>query len=159
MIPITAAIVAAVLLLASAWACWVMLRKKPKSVSEAIDHANTVYARVLTPFVELRNTAGVDDEKMWNAIDRYRGLWAIYREAGIFVNAGISIGLNLPEERQDFATPIVVDALYLRGQLFLCLIEALVKSALPCLPRVQLRGMARLYCEIAVSLDVARSIC
>ena len=132
--------------------------RRPRSVDDLVKQIEKSLAGRLHPFVAVQDySAAFNDKYLLQAIGGTRGILQIYREAGILASVAIRIGKQHPEDARQDAQRLFYTSVYLRVTVAACLVEAALAIPAPWLPRIQARGCARLYCEIAESIDAMLS--
>lgn len=112
----------------------------------------------LLPFTG--STASSDFEHrdaIWNAMGRSRGIWTLFWAAGAISTIACGIARRHPEAATA-AEEVFLASLALRFICALALSEAVICSLTPSFPRALTWTLARLYCDISLTLEAAQSI-
>ena len=151
--------ISCVLVLAIVWILLTVFRK-PKPIEELLNEVELNLAARLYPFIELRGPARfMDDDELWKAIGGINGIFLIHKESRVFVSLAIKIAKAYPEDAKNFAEEILCSAVYLRLTTWACLVEFMLRRIMPRLPRIQARSAAKLYCDIAMTIETVLSVC
>lgn len=112
----------------------------------------------LLPFVGITESPQFDDkDALWEAVGRVWGLWLLFRAAGSISTVANGIARRHPEA-STAAEEIFLNCIALRAMSAVGLVEAAVCVILPAFPRAVIWSIVRLYCEMELTLDAARSI-
>jgi hypothetical protein len=123
------------------------------TVGELTGQIDLARADRLFPFVEGTDLDHAwDDDKFWQAIGGPRGLDEMSQAARIFTAISLELGKHQPELKPE-ANYLRMMARYLHWQIVAAVIEDRRIRSNPQVPRVQARTCARLYCDMASTLD------
>ena len=139
------------------WIVYFVLRR-PRPIAQLVEKVRTSRCTQLFPFVEGCDLDRQwDDDALWAALGGASGLWSMFRECGSLI--AIAQALNAYPQCRDSAEEILSKTFYLYAEVLMCLFENRMRKALPWTPRLQARSCARLYCDIATSLEAVLQIC
>lgn len=157
MILLPYAVAAAAVIACAAW-LYKVTRRKPRNAEELINPVSQL-ARNLYPFIEPRDDSkDWSDESLWKIMGGVSGLREMHRDAGTLMTLVLQISEDSAGQLGVTCDEIVCECIYLRLQTWGALAENAAKRTIPCLPRIQARSCARLYCDIASSFDVLLSL-
>jgi hypothetical protein len=134
--------------------------RRRRTISQLVSKLELSRSNRLYPFVEgVNSSVSWDDDALWQAIGGREGIWKIHRECGFLME----ISRNAKEIEPGCCTlaqDIFIKAFYLRGIMtWLALAEDFGHRSIPSIPRIHARSYARLYCDIASSLDTVLEVC
>jgi hypothetical protein len=133
-------------------------KRAPKKTSDLLKNANTDLADQIYPLISPGGRSRFyQDNELWEAMNKERGLVKIWRSAGAIASAASYLALECPECEPELRK-VRINSMYLRVLVPLCLIEAVICTRCPRFPRIIAWGIARLYCDIASSIDVGLTI-
>lgn len=149
--------VSLVLIATLGWAAYIVLRRR-RSIPQLVEQLEISRADRLYPFVEGYDySASWNDNALWAAIGGTGGIWEMRRDCGILMTIARNVKKTTPA-CEEIAQNMFVKAFYLRSVMtWLCVAESLVIIRLPSFPRIHARSYARLYCDMAASLDTVLS--
>lgn len=133
-------------------------KRAPEKASELLKKANTDLADQIYPLISPGGRSRFyQDNELWEAMNKERGLIKIWRSAGAIASVASYLALECPECEPELRK-VRFNAIYLRVLVPICLAEAAICTRCPRFPRIIAWGIARLYCDIASSIDVGLTI-
>lgn len=140
---------------------WISYRflEEPKSIAELITRIDLSRADRLFPFVEGRDVEHAwDDDLFMAGLGGLRGLDEMSSECLTVTAIATELRKHHPGFKTD-AGDLRRLAKYLQWQIFAALLEDKRIRRQPALPRIQARSCARLYCDLATTLEIVTQKC
>jgi len=135
-------------------------RRAPLGIEALLQRAHPELADALSPFVApdpARSYRYLDQEELWRTIGGPKGV----REMADAASSVATITRQYAIQRPDLAPKleaVFIATVYLRILCPFCLFEGVLHRNLPSLPRSFAWAYARLFCDIANSLEAAMTM-
>lgn len=131
--------------------------RSPRRASELLLDAKVEIANSIYPMVSNGRCSRIyTDSDLWDAVGGVGGLIKIGRSAGSLATVARYFALECPECAPDLRAAWW-DSVCVRFMVPLCLIEACLCRAFPLWRRPLSWGIARLYCDMASSVEIILS--